>query len=286
MNPFAAQAQQSFSNPAASPVPQANPIAAIANHPIVQAILKAVSSGAGAYGWTSMPPQQRLEAQQLEAQKAEAMARLGQEQQRIGMEGQRVGFEGQRTAAQVGESGARQKQAEAETTAIPKRTAIEQQTANTAQQRADQEHQDRIAENEVRLKQLEEETRSHKETERIGQGRLSVEQRANELAADRIDMEKEHFEGQIAMQGKQYTRQLAEDERKQLHTSLDEYYKTHPWLANITGTGAGSIQQKHKDIDDYIDKKIGVMSGPAGQGGTTEFERKPDGTIGPKGAKP
>jgi len=80
-------------------------------------------------------------------------------------------------------------------------------------------------------------------------------------------MEKKHFEDTIAMQGKQYTRQLAEDERKTLHTTLDAYYKEHSWLANITGTGASSIQQKHKDIDDYIDKKIGVMTNPGGWSG-------------------
>src|SRR5271163_1119221 len=72
------QAQQSLSNPMAQSVPQGGGLAGLANHPVVQAIIKAISSGAGAYGWTSTPPEQRLQAQQLEQQKAETMARLAQ----------------------------------------------------------------------------------------------------------------------------------------------------------------------------------------------------------------
>jgi len=45
---------------------------------VIAAIIKALAGGAGAYGWTSMPPQQRMEAQNMEAQKAETMARLAQ----------------------------------------------------------------------------------------------------------------------------------------------------------------------------------------------------------------
>ena len=70
--------QQSLSNPMASSVPQGGGVIDPAQHPVVAAIIKALSSGAGAYGWTSMPPQQRLEAQQMEQQKAETMARLAQ----------------------------------------------------------------------------------------------------------------------------------------------------------------------------------------------------------------
>ena len=80
-NPIAGmmgQAQTSLQNPMASPVPQPQGAIDSGTHPVIAAIIKALAGGAGAYGWTSMPPQQRLEAQNLEAQKAETMARLAQ----------------------------------------------------------------------------------------------------------------------------------------------------------------------------------------------------------------
>ena len=70
--------QSALQNPMASSVPQGGGVIDPTQHPVVAAIIKALSSGAGAYGWTSMPPQQRLEAQNLEQQKAETMARLAQ----------------------------------------------------------------------------------------------------------------------------------------------------------------------------------------------------------------
>lgn len=80
-NPIAAMmntAQQSLQNPMASPVPQPSGGIDSSVHPVIGAIIKALSNAAGSYGWTSMPPQQRLEAQNLESQKAETMARMAQ----------------------------------------------------------------------------------------------------------------------------------------------------------------------------------------------------------------
>lgn len=70
------QAQQSLQNPAASAVPQANPIEGM--HPVVQAIIKALSSGTQGYGWTAMPPQERESRTGMEQQKADTLARLAQ----------------------------------------------------------------------------------------------------------------------------------------------------------------------------------------------------------------
>jgi len=71
-------AQQSLSNPLASSVPQMGGQIDPSVHPIIAKIIQALSGGAQSYGWASMPPEQRLQAQQLEAQKAETMARLAQ----------------------------------------------------------------------------------------------------------------------------------------------------------------------------------------------------------------
>jgi hypothetical protein len=257
-NPLMTQAAGMFSNPNAAAVPPA-PQGVIdpTQHPVIKAIIQALSQGAQNYSMTAMDPRERMQRQEMDAQKAEALARLGISQQQLGLEGQRVGIEQQRATTEakgVEQTGAYQRG----------ELGIRGKEAAISQQRADQEHQDRLAEHALRTSQLEEDIRYHKSETQTAEGRLAVERKANALAGERIDMEKKHFEDQIALQGKQYTRQLAEDERKQLHTSLDEYYKAHPYLTTISGTGPQSIQQKHKDIDAYIDQKIGVQSGYSG----------------------
>lgn len=77
-NPMMAQAQQIMQSPMASAVPQADPVAALANHPVIQALVKALSSGAQGFGWTAMYPQEREQRTGMEQQKAETMARLAQ----------------------------------------------------------------------------------------------------------------------------------------------------------------------------------------------------------------
>jgi hypothetical protein len=77
-NPLMEQAQQSLQNPAAQAAPQANPIDALAKHPLIQAIVKAASTGAQSYGWTAMPPQERESRTGMEQQKADTLARLAQ----------------------------------------------------------------------------------------------------------------------------------------------------------------------------------------------------------------
>ena len=72
------QATQSLNNPAASAVPQPSGLIDILKHPVVGAIIKALSGATQSYGWTSMPPEQRMQAQQMEQQKAETMARMAQ----------------------------------------------------------------------------------------------------------------------------------------------------------------------------------------------------------------
>jgi hypothetical protein len=76
--PLMQMAQQTLSNPVASavPAPQGGIDAGV--HPIVAGLVKLLANAASSYGWTSMPPQQRLEAQGQEQQKAETMARLAQ----------------------------------------------------------------------------------------------------------------------------------------------------------------------------------------------------------------
>lgn len=72
------QAQTSMQNPMAQAVPQGGGVIDPSVHPIIAKIIEALSGGAKAYGWTAMPPAERLERTQMEQQKAETMARLAQ----------------------------------------------------------------------------------------------------------------------------------------------------------------------------------------------------------------
>lgn len=124
--------QTSLQNPMASTVPQGGGVIDPAQHPVIAAIIKALSSGAGAYGWTSMPPQQRLEAQNLEQQKAETMARLAQ----TGAY-QQGELETRRQQADTAEDRAKSYQQSVESQAAARETAnqIKQQMADLAQEK-------------------------------------------------------------------------------------------------------------------------------------------------------
>lgn len=72
------QAQTSLQNPLAQPVPQPQGGIDQGVHPVIAAIIKALSGGAQSYGWTGIPPEQRIQRQHMEQQKAETMARMAQ----------------------------------------------------------------------------------------------------------------------------------------------------------------------------------------------------------------
>lgn len=275
------RAMSALQNPMGNTIPtmpQAQPQSA---HPAIQALMQALGAGLQGFGYGSMNGNQQAQAQQLAAQKAEAMGRmagqagqLGLEQQRVGLEGQRVGEEQKRTAIEAGRAATERETSLGQLGESQKRTVIEKQ-------RADQEHEAKLKELDTQAKQLEESIRAHGAEEKLGHERISVERQANNLAQQRINMEADHYEQQMQLAGKQYTRQLAEDERKTLHTSLDSYWKEHPYLANLSGTGASSLQQQHKDIDDYIDRKVGMSQTPTGGPGS---DIKVKGGMPPAGA--
>jgi hypothetical protein len=260
-------AQSSLSNPMASSVPSAGGTIDPSVHPVVAAIIKALAGGAGAYGWTSMPPQQRLEAQNLEAQKAEAMSRIGLQQQQLGLEGQRVGIEqgrlGEEQARTKIEAKRQQQESSYQTGMLgeqQKRTGIE-----AARQKAEAEWQQSQAG--VNAQRLDEEIRFHKQQGTLEQNRLGIEAKMAQTAAARLDMEEKHFDQQFQAQGLQFNRQVAEDQRKALHESLDKFYQEH----GRTGffTGKDDILKQHQAIDEYINDKLSkaVPSGIPQQGG-------------------
>jgi hypothetical protein len=94
------QSQQAMNAPMGQPVAPANPLAGLAQHPLVQGLLKAVAQMAQSYGWTAMMPQERLERTQMQQQKGEALSRLAEtgayQEGMLGIRGQQLGINQQK----------------------------------------------------------------------------------------------------------------------------------------------------------------------------------------------
>jgi hypothetical protein len=170
-NPIAGmmqQAQQSLSNPIAQTVPQPQGIIDPSQHPVIGAILKALSGAAQSYGWTSMPPEQRLQAQQMEQQKAETMARMAQ------------------TAAyQQGELGYRRDMAD-----------VAQQNANSRQQDVASKEEQRKTANDIRQQQVDLATDKNEWMKEMASGRLDA-------AKTRISNQAAQFEKTFKLRAQQ-----------------------------------------------------------------------------------
>jgi hypothetical protein len=260
-----------MNNPMAQGVPQASPIGGLANHPIVQMIGQALARAMQNIGYVGATPQVRQQGQELEQQKAQAIAQMAQRQQQLGYEGQRVGFEGQRTAADVLASQAAARRSDVEAAEAPKRTAVEQQRAGIEQQRADAEHAYQTGMLEKAGKQLDEEVRYHQQQGSLEQQRVNLEKSAQGLMKQRMQIEENHFDQQIKMQGLTFNRTVAEDERKQLHTSLDEWAKSNSWSTWLQGKDY--LMQQHQAVDNFIDDKLRQVTG------STPFPKPTPGTL-------
>lgn len=103
MGPLMQMAQQSMQGPMNQPVPQMGGQIDPMQHPIIGAIVKALASAAQTGGWTAMMPEERLQRQQMQQQKAETLANLaGTQAYREGMLGYRGGelYQGQEKVGQ------------------------------------------------------------------------------------------------------------------------------------------------------------------------------------------
>jgi hypothetical protein len=91
------QAQSTMNAPMGQPVPgPSTGLEGMAQHPIVQALIKGIAQMAQNYGWTAMMPQERLERTQMQQQKAEALSRLAEtgayQEGMLGIRGQQLGI--------------------------------------------------------------------------------------------------------------------------------------------------------------------------------------------------
>lgn len=268
-NPMMQQAMGMMSNPNAQAVPQAQPgIIDPAKHHIIAAIINALASGASGFSQTSMDPRERMQRQEMDAQKAEAMARLGGEQQRIGIEQQRANTE-QQGVTQTGEY------QRGELGESSKRTAILGREADTGKQRADQSY-------EVEKKRLQIE--ADKASAEYGAGGLrsrevgATESRATSeasraatdakmatIADARERLEAQYKQAEAQRAGLSTDRATLEDERKARIAAVQEIYGKSPWY-ETRSSSLGKVQAKVQEINDDINARIAQAEKAAGTG--------------------
>jgi hypothetical protein len=70
------QSQQTLQSPMAQTTPQGGGSIDPTQHPVIAALIKALSGGMQSYGWSAMQPDERLQRQALEQKKAETLGSL------------------------------------------------------------------------------------------------------------------------------------------------------------------------------------------------------------------
>lgn len=265
-NPLMGMAVQSMQNPNAQAVPPAMGSIDAGTHPVIASILKALAGGMQSFGSSGMGPQERVQRQQMEQEKAQAMAQLSQGQQGLGIKQQEAdtATKGQQATAayQTGELGLGQQRATTESEA-QKATAAHQtgtlaettrkNTADIAHQQAEDEYNQ--SQLKQRADQLNETVRNNKANNTIEQNRTGIEAQMAQIAASRVSMEEKHFEQTATQQGQALDRNIAEDERKSLLKTVDDFYAGHTIERAWKGMGQDSMMKQKDIINDHIDQK-------------------------------
>lgn len=273
------QAQQTMANPMTSGVPQASPIAGIANHPIIQMIGQALARAMQNIGHAGAAPEVRLQGQEMENQKAQAMARIAQEQQGLQQGQQRIGIEQQRTsqegAFQTGQL-ANERQRTTQEGAYQtgqlglggERNKIEQQRTNqeyeTKKQQLDQEAKRISAEygpGGLREREVGNETMNA----RSNASRAGTDAKLAQIADAREQLEAQYKQAEAQRAGLSTDRATLEDERKSRIAALGEVYGKSPWY-ETRATTAQRMQEGIKKINDDINGRIAQAEKAAGTG--------------------
>jgi hypothetical protein len=266
-NPMMQQAMGMMSNPAGQTIPtpqqpQGGP------HPVIQAIIRALSSGLQGAGYGAMPAQQQVESQQLAAQKAEAMARLAGQQQQLGLEGRRVGIEQQRATTEakgVEQTGAYQR---GELEQSGKRTAIEQQRADIERQRANQSYEtekQRLQQEATRINAEYGSGGLRSQEVASGASRAASEASLAATADARVKLERETSEAAMQRAGLSTDLKAIEDARQREIDGVKEIYGKNPWYERRSTT-LDSYNKQLKEINARYDAKISAAEKVAGTG--------------------
>lgn len=269
-NPMMQQAMGMMTNPNAQAVPQAQPgTIDPTQHPIVGAIIKMLSQGMQNYSQTAMDPRERMQRQEMDAQKAEALGRMGIQQQQVGIEQQRANTE-QQGVTQTGEY------QRGELGESSKRTAIAGRQADTEKQRADQEYKNRSRELDTQEKKFaaeygtgglrSREVATQESSAKTAQGRLAAEQQMNKIIADRDAAEAKYHQDSLRAQGLLTDRTALEDERKSRYKVADDSLDKHFWFFDSKESLLDRKNQEHAKIDAAINPRIAEAERAAGTG--------------------
>jgi hypothetical protein len=248
-NPLMQMAQKAMSNPQAQTIPQppAAPSTSSA-HPVLAQIMQALSSGMQNFGYGMQTGPQQLQRQALDAQKSEAMARLGMEQAQLA-ETQRfhtgtLGEESKRTAIE----GKRQEQeAQYQTGQLglgARRATTEEAAQKETAGYHTKEFEQRQKELDLQHKQLDEQIRHSGVEEKLGGARIGVEQQANVLKQKQLDLDKDKIQQTFQIQGLANNRETMEKERAGRLAAIEDHYKEHSWW-----TLWGGLAGRQKDVD-------------------------------------
>jgi len=299
-NPLMGMAMQSMQNPNAQAVPPAQGGIDAGTHPVIASILKALAGGMQSFGSSGMGPQERVQRQQMEQEKAQAMAQLAQGQQGLGIKQQeantqqagqqseagyrtgQLGLEGQR----VGIEGAAQQATAANQKGM---LGVAQTNAATDKQRADQEY-------EQKKRQIDNEVT--KTTAEYGPGGLRSQEVSNQkteagaaashaatsaklavLAGERDTAEEAHWAAESQRAGLGTDRTALEDQRKARIDAQREIFSKAPWW-KPESTAADEMNKSIAKINKDIDGKIAVAEKAAGTGAGAAKSATPGGSGG------
>lgn len=268
-NPMMQQAMGMMSNPNAQAVPQQQPgVIDPSQHPVIAAIIKALASGMQGFSQTAMDPRERMQRQEMDAQKAEALGRMGIQQQQVGIEQQRANTE-QQGVEQTG------KYQTGELGESAKRTAILGREADTGKQRADQSY-------EVEKKRLQieadkasaeygagglrsREVGATESTAKSTASRAATDAKMATIADAREKLEAQYKQAEAQRAGLSTDRATLEDERKARIAAVQEIYGKSPWY-ETRSSSLGKVQAKVQEINDDINARIAQAEKAAGTG--------------------
>lgn len=263
------QAMGMMTNPNAQAVPQAQPgVIDPTQHPVIGAIIKMLSQGMQNYSQTAMDPRERMQRQEMDAQKAEALGRMGIQQQQVGIEQQRANTE-QQGVEQTG------KYQTGELGESRKRTAIAGRQADTEKQRADQSYEAEKARLKIEADKAtaeygagglrSREVGATESTARSTASRAATDAKMATIADAREKLEADYKQREAQRAGLSTDRATLEDERKARIAAVQEIYGKSPWY-ETRSTSLGKVQGKVKEINDDIDARIAQAEKVAGTG--------------------
>jgi hypothetical protein len=232
------QSQQTLQSPMAQTVPQGGGQIDPTQHPVIAALIRALSQGAQSYGWTAMQPAERLQRQELEQKKAETLGSLASTS--AYREGE---LSNKATLAAIAQQNAETKskaeQSEAENRefnqTINQRKVTLAENQNTWRQAIAQGHLDQAhAALDLRAKDFEKTFSVMVDKVGIDRAKLALGEEANQIRAGMVDVARQSLSQRGTMEG------------AQLQEKVGSWDKEHWILSSLFG-GLGDISSMNQN---------------------------------------